>query len=155
MPKLFFAVFLIVGFLLLYWGYQSYQRSQESKAWPTVPGRVISAEVESYLSSSRSGSHHRHQRMYRANVVYEYTALGKAYTSQRVSFGDYSSSSPAHAEKIVGQYPPQRSVMVYYDPAAPASAVLEPGAVGGIVIVFAVGTIFFLVGIVGIFQVGG
>ncbi|MFO8049477.1 MAG: DUF3592 domain-containing protein, partial [Desulfosudaceae bacterium] len=91
------------------------------------------------------------KRMYRADVSFQYTVNGRSYVSDKVSFGDYNSSSSSPIRKIVSRYPGSATVTVYFDPDDPATAILEPGKLGGLWIPFAVGGMFILVGLLGVF----
>ena len=152
LKKMFFLVFVMVGIAVLFWGYGSFQKSQEAKSWPTTKGKIISSEIHSYWSHSGTGRKRHMKMMYGAKVQYKYSADGKTYLSDRISFGEFDSSSRKDAQKVVDKYPPDKEISVYHDPAKPENAVLEPGKRGGIFIAFIVGGLFILVGIVGMIS---
>ncbi len=146
--KLFFLIFLIIGLVALAGGYHFYQKSLAAKDWPTVDGKVMTSEIS--RTRSRSGRRRRSRNMYSADIVYEYSVDNIIYRSERVSFGDYRSSSPAHAREVVDNYPVGASVRVYFDPENPATAVLEPGTMGGLWIPFLTGGVFTFFGMLGV-----
>jgi len=92
-----------------------------SSRWPFVHGRVRSAQRAKRWSVGEPGM--------RPSIVYEYTVDGKLFVAERIAFGmlDYLFSGAGFAEKYIDRYPTGSRVQVFYDPAAPASAVLEPG----------------------------
>lgn len=143
--RILFLAFAVIGVAVLLWGYDAYKKSQEAKDWPTTEGKVISSEVGSHRS--RSGGHST--TIYSAKVIFEYSVNGKAYTSKKVSFGEYGSSSRRDAQKVFDKYPATKAVIVYYNPAKPEIAILEPGKIGGLWIPFIVGAGFVIVGILG------
>ena len=48
------------------------------------------------------------------------------YTNDCVSLGQYGTSNRKHVREELKKYPVNRKVSVYYDPANPQDAVLEP-----------------------------
>lgn len=81
---------------------------------------------------------------YGATIVYEYVVAATTHTSDKVTFGDFSSSDSSHARGILERYPKGSRVTVYYDPADPGTAVLEPGATGTNYILLAGGSALLL-----------
>ncbi len=147
METLIFSLFAVIGGGIVYLGYLSYVKSQASKSWPTTQGSVVSSEVTAHRSRSKKG-HHR--TTYGANVRYEYTVNGVQYSSDKISFGEYRTHSRGPAQATVDRYPPGAEVVVYYNPDQPEEAVLEPGKMGGIMILFIVGGMFGVVGVLGL-----
>ena len=148
--RVFFLFLAIIGIGILFWGYNSYKKSQEAKEWPTAQGKVISSEVDSHWSSHRTGATKTRQMMHSAKVLYEYTVEDNKYTSNKISFGDTSSSVRSDASKVVKKYRPKKEILVYYDPKNPKTAVLEPGKAGGLLVPFIAGSMFLFVGILGV-----
>jgi hypothetical protein len=73
-------------------------------------------------------------------VVYEYTVDGETYQAQTVNYR--GSLTLGATVRLLGKYRPGRRVTVYYDPAHPHLAVLEPGAsLGGLVRVLISGAV--------------
>jgi hypothetical protein len=112
----------------------------KSRAWPRTSGTITVDDLE-------------RDRMlrfttYRAEVAYRYTVEGKEYAANRVFFGDSvatSLSGPA-ARRIV-KYPVGSKVTVFYDPARPSTAVLEPGASWQNWLELAFGLVFLVLGV--------
>lgn len=87
-------------------------------------------------------------------VVYEYQVGGETYTANTVHTGN-TAVGPRQAQRIADRYPIGADVPVYFDPANPKEAVLEPGLPPGLWKVFAVFGPFFVVGLGGILAVAG
>jgi len=149
--KIIFLVVFLVGIGIVSYAYTLYSKSRAAADWPTTTGRIVSSAVDSYRSRSGSGSSSRTTTMYRAEISFQYTVKGRSYVSDQVSFGDHSSSTSGGIREIVNRYPAASTATVYYDPADPATAILEPGKLGGLWIPFVVGGMFLLVGILGFF----
>ncbi|HOY09751.1 MAG TPA: DUF3592 domain-containing protein [Candidatus Omnitrophota bacterium] len=147
METLIFSLFAAIGGGIVYLGYLSYVKSRASQSWPAAQGAVVSSEVTAHRSRSRKG-HHR--TSYGADVRYEYSVNGVQYSSNKISFGEYRTHNRGPAQATVDRYPPQAEVVVYYNPDKPEEAVLEPGKTGGIVILFIVGGMFGLAGVLGL-----
>ncbi len=91
----------------------------DSDRWPTAQGTVIRSELE-YDGEA-----------YGAGITYEYQVLGTFYrgTHVRVSDAHYGNGHD-EAQEALRRYPIGADVLVYYDPANPRTAVLEPGVYG-------------------------
>lgn len=62
----------------------------------------------------------------KALVSYRYSVAGRDYSGDRIAFGGEASGPKGRAERTVAAYPVGSPVPVFYDPARPESAVLEP-----------------------------
>lgn len=124
-----FAVGIALVVFGLYWTYGVYQRAALVKAcqnWPSVTGKVVSAEVRTRTRTSRKKKHRaRSRRKVSCSAIkYAYDVNGQSYTNDRLSFvGSHSGKEAAQA--CVAKYAPDTEVQVYYDPEEPAQAVLE------------------------------
>lgn len=138
----FFAIVLFVvglGMLIGMWSLQS--RAQRTRDWPTTAGQVVDTRIEKHSGDDN--------KKYRSIVRYGYSVGGAEYTSERFSFGSNRRSKPA-AEAFCAKYPPGAEVLVHYDPARPAEAVLSiepasaatPLGIGG-ALVMAAGAFLF------------
>ncbi len=95
----------------------------ESRSWARARGIVVDSRLE---ESGRS-------RMFRARVSYRFTVDGQELTGDRACFGDSDKTSWSWAaRRIVARYHSGQAVTVYYDPARPSEAVLEPGISGAL-----------------------
>lgn len=120
-------VFLLVGPILLIFARKWQSAVDASRGWPTATGRVVSAEVKQKLSKVGS----QLQPEYVPVIVYDYSVAGQVYRGNVVHVG----ISPAYsylrterdAQAYIDKYPVGAEVAVAYNPADPASALLEPG----------------------------
>jgi hypothetical protein len=88
-----------------------------SRRWPSTRGRIVTSRVRNsdyYLGDSRQ--FHR--------VRYEYEVDGRVYVGHRVRFGDWLSSQPKQAARIVSRYR-VGDVTVRYDPRRPHVSTLD------------------------------
>ena len=137
--RLFPLPFMIAGGLILYFGSRNLQRAKESSDWPTAQGVVQRSSVEYHDSDEGGGTYH-------AEVMYEFTVDGATFSGNCVAFGDYGSSNPSHARRIVNKYPKGTAVNVYYMRENPEVCVLEPGLKGQTWFLPAFGLVFFVIG---------
>ncbi len=112
------------------YGFLEIRRQQKlSLAWPATQGRITSSGVVAVEETDRDNDT---VTKYRAQIVFSYRVAGHDFNGTTRKWGWTELYSTAKgAEAIVVQYPVGHAVPVYYDPAAPASAVLEPGNSGG------------------------
>ena len=100
-----------------------------SKSWPMAQGRIIHSQVltKEVLSTHNDGP------IYIPKVTYTYTINGQEFSGHRIEWLDeVSTNSRFGAEKVIAKYPIGQLINVFYDPADPASAVLEPWRMKGI-----------------------
>jgi len=135
----------LLGIAAIYFGTVQFNKSQEAKKWPQAKGVVVFSRVNSHYSTGQHAT-----LMFSPDVRYQYSVNGQVYYSKSISFGDYSSSIYSQIKNVVDKYYVNEDISVYYDPANPAQAVLEPGKIGGIFIIFAVGALFLVVGLMGL-----
>ena len=105
-------------------GYDSTLKQHAAKSWPVAQGIVVHSSVrEKEDSTGDSGT------MYNAKVSTEYTVGGRRYRINEIYFAQANSwSTPSYrVERTVRTYKKGTQVAVYYDPARPAIATLEPG----------------------------
>ena len=112
---------LIGGIFLLLFG--SYvKEDNQSKKWPSVPGKIISARVQKgkvYVS-------HGYQTRYTPKITYSYSVNGAEYEGDRLGNGIFISRSRDSAKSWARKYPAHMVVTVYYNPDDPGKSVLEP-----------------------------
>lgn len=118
-----------IGALTAYGALRMRVKTAQAHTWPTVPGTILSSELE-----ADTGYHDgKRIQTYGAAIRYAYGVGGKTYESEQIQLGGSSETSrPGEFERIVARYPEGKRVTVYYDPDDPATATLEPGALGGI-----------------------
>ena len=135
---LFSGIFGFVAAILIGIGAIIQSRAASSRKWPMVLGQVVASHVQA-SPGSEGGT------VYEPAVTYAYDVGGRAYTSNRIAFGGFgSSSSVKSAQNHVNRYPAGSVVQVYYNPANPADATLERRA-GQARFLFAFGGCFGLI----------
>lgn len=131
--------FLIVGAAVLFFGLRSLQRAKASSDWPSVSGIVVSSEVDSNRGDDGT--------TYSAEILYDFEVDGITYSSNRVGYGDYGSSNPSGARRMVNRYQEGSEVDVFYMPENPEESVLEAGVHSRTYFLPAFGLVFFLAGL--------
>jgi hypothetical protein len=100
-------------------------------AWPTTDGEVVSVTVRSRVHVSPhgagSGSTARRTRDYYPSITYRWTIDGQSYTGSRYALGYEHPSFETRqaADAAAAAITAGSRVRVHYDPADPASAVLD------------------------------
>jgi hypothetical protein len=98
--------------------------AEKARSWPTTTGRIEASSVHTVEFHYRSGGLYYR---YEPHVDYSYAVAGHAYRSPQISWGgramyqDYDDA----ARDLERDYPVGRSVRVFYDPAHPATAIIE------------------------------
>lgn len=106
--------------LLVLWAcLKTASRMQASASWPKTIGQITASELRDNSIGPKE--------KFKARVSYSYQAAGGSYSSERIRFADASGSARSTQQAVVDKYPPGAQVDVYYDPADPVQAVLEPG----------------------------
>jgi len=93
------------------------------RAWQTLDWEEGSAEM---LSSGAGAPDGPRSRCYPPRAAYSYSAEGKQFTGQRVRATD-SCMSGNELREFQAEFKKGETVDVYYDPARPSEAVLQPG----------------------------
>lgn len=124
MDKNFAWIFLAIGLWFLIKFSLNLLKANRAQHWPTVEGVVTRAEISTHLSR-RSDSGAR-KNLYGALVRYTYIVKGVEYNGARVAFVDSSNSDRGKAETVLARYPAGDVVRVFYNPADPQDAMLEP-----------------------------
>jgi hypothetical protein len=100
------------------------RRSASAAAdWPQATGKIIESVAESHREMSAAGQ--PRMTVWSPRIEYRYSVAGRDYRSSHVAYGAIVSGGKAMADKIVARYPQGQAVVVHYDPANPALAVLE------------------------------
>ena len=105
-----------IGIMIVLYGEYKLKQSRASVEWPTVPGRIVTSEVDSHTDDEG-------QTSYSSDIEYVYTVEGIEYQSDVVVLGGHE----YNVHHTVGRYPVGLAVKVAYDPGKPRRAVLEPG----------------------------
>ena len=93
------------------------------RAWQTLDWEEGSAEM---LSSGVGAPDGPRSRCYPPRAAYSYSAEGKQFTGQRVRATD-GCVSESELTEFQAEFKKGDTVDVYYDPARPSEAVLQPG----------------------------
>lgn len=135
------------------------RQAKASASWPTSPGTITtSAIVEEKIEDKKAdgddtpGFSQRQQRFtlrYRVDLRFAYRVGQRDYVGTTWAWG----WTPIYgrrdqAEKVTGQYSKGQQVIVYYDPAQPDIAVLEPANRQGSLAPLVFGAIFAVGGAV-------
>jgi hypothetical protein len=143
-----FIIFLGLGIATFYFGMNNYKMYKASKSWPSVKGTV----TESRVAIRQTESDGKMINMYYPKVVYHYFVNDTSFTNNKISFGEYGTDKRKHANKVIGKYPVNSEVTVYYNPKNPQEAVLERKAGFGNYLTLGVGLAFILGGILLLFA---
>lgn len=136
--------FIIIGVLIVRFGWLELQQAKESMAWPEVKGQIQNSTVEFRPGKKGGGTYH-------PEVLYTYTVDTRTYRGNTVAFGDYGSGNPSHAQSIVDRYPKGKAVAVRYLMNDPTVCVLEPGVQGQTWFLPGFGLIFLFAGMLMLF----
>jgi hypothetical protein len=148
LPSLFSLVFMCIGAVILSYAGKVAAKAKRSLSWPSVEGEIAHSAV---LYQTQRSLTQDTSNTYKADIAYRYKVKGRNYSSSSIALLDLATSSSGRAQTLVNRYPDKSKVDVYYDPANPADAVLEPGSSSGLSFlyliggIFAVGGLFFLV----------
>lgn len=124
---------LMLGAILSIVALPQYLHEKKSAQWPRTSGIITISRVQ-FLDRSGSVWTRRRFEGYLGDVQYRYHVGATDYLGSRLS---YERAHLATAwQNAIRPYPVGKSVTVYYDPRNPASAVLEPGLVGELVLLY-------------------
>ena len=96
-----------------------------SEKWPTVPGTVLSSEVD------RSKPLFGKDYQYTPKVRFAYEVQGARHEGDTIQFGMMATTTSFQGEEVIRPYPVGGAVTVHYDPADPKMSVLETSAKSG------------------------
>ena len=136
----FVGIFFAAGLGLSWWGWAVLQNARVSESWPMTDGEITYSQIQ--ISTDDDGT------SYHADVRFVYVVEDRRYEADTVSFGQYGSSDRSHAAGIVARYPVGQRAAVYYDPAKPETAVLEPGVTLGSYLILGLGMIFLIASLI-------
>ncbi|MHC1703952.1 MAG: DUF3592 domain-containing protein [Tenuifilaceae bacterium] len=122
----------LVGLALTIFAVNNSINAIKTKSWSTTEGIVIYSQVE---QSSR----------YIPKITYNYTVGTDEYSSDRVRLTNMAQYKKKDGATVVtDKYPLDAKVTVYYNPAKPNEALLEPGIKGEHIFMFLLGLVIFL-----------
>jgi hypothetical protein len=109
---------VFVGAMLIAQALEQYNRAQSMAAWPTALGRVIQVGIEPVPADG--------ELRWRPTVRYTFDVHGQTVISNGISMAAARDNySEAEANAIVAPYPPNTTVVVFYNPAHVTEAVLD------------------------------
>lgn len=152
-PYIVFGCFLLFGSFFILIGVMAAWEGLCTKRWPATFGRVLRSGIDTEVRDAPSDRRHT-WILHGAAVVYEYEVAGEKHTANAVHSGN-ASVSPRHAQRIANRYPVGSDIQVYYNPADPKKALLEPGVPPGLWKLFVVFGPFLAVGLGGILAKAG
>lgn len=117
------ALLLFMGLFALRMGFAQKSLAEQAAKWPVAAGRIDASGLQALRNHS---NYRRWHTVFKSRIVYNYGVAGQRYTSDRVTFGaTVTASLPALVSGQARSYAEGSPVEVHYDPANPASAVLE------------------------------
>jgi len=125
---------LTLGTILCVAGLPQYFQAKRSAQWPTTSGTITVSRVR-FLPRGPEPFGRRFAG-YLGDVQYRYQVGTTEYAGARLSFERAHLASAEGWQDAISPYPVGKTVTVYYDPGNPASAVLEPGMVGELVLLY-------------------
>jgi hypothetical protein len=141
-------VFIAIGLGMLYYARRLSAKAQQSLLWPSAEGVISHSAM---LLQMQQTSNSTNPATYKADVAYRYKVRGHDYSSARITLVDFSSTA-GRAQGIVNRYVDGAPVTVYYNPVDPSDAVLERGGTSGIGVLYIIGAIFAVAGV--LFLIG-
>jgi hypothetical protein len=133
-----FIIFAVLGVVLVIFTLVSILRGYRSSTWPSASGTVILSVVERKVEvdADNTGT----STNYYPRINYGYLVSGQEYIgNKRVFAGTEKYPSQRKAQNIIDAYPTGLTVTVYYNPANPHQAILEPGVQTKMVVFFIIG----------------
>jgi hypothetical protein len=126
------AIFVLLGGAFALVAVSTRRQGRICAQWPVAAGRILQSHevvrlVEVEDDRHDRGPRHRDEEFFGANLSYTYEVDGREYRSTRIYPGrPVLDGNPKSAAAIIAKYPAGALVSVFYNPANPAQAVLEP-----------------------------
>jgi hypothetical protein len=121
------AAFAVLGFVFALKSISLTRQGRVCAQWPVALGRILEVRGEVRLVEDNNDRRHRDDAFFGADVKYAYQVAGRDYRSTRLYVGrPVLTGSPKIAQDIIAKYRPGTKVSVFYNPANPAEAMLEP-----------------------------
>lgn len=135
--------FLVIGLILLLFSIYYYLKAKKSVNWPTTEGTILTSNV---LKETSNTSDNNRSTLYKAEICYSYNVMAQKYLSDKISFmPTYSTTSSKLAYVETTKYPVNTKVFIYYNPANPKEAVIEPGVKNSHIIFLLFSTLIFTI----------
>jgi len=145
------ALLVAVGAFVAYFNQR--REFKASASWPAIPGKIVSSKIVEKTEIRRDDDDDRDSRVrttttYTPEVRFAYRVGDNDYTTDTWKLGGIvGSGSPKYAEGVVGRFAAGQAVTVYYNPARPDVAVLDPANRDGAWMPIIFGIVFGLAGI--------
>lgn len=141
------ALLVAVGAFVAYFKQRSDFKA--SASWPAIPGKIVSSNIIEDTERERDDDgRERESTTYRPDIRFAYSVDGADYTTDTWKLGGIvGSGSPKYAQGVIGRFPAGQAVTVYYNPASPDVAVLDPANRDGAWMPLIFGVAFGLAGI--------
>ena len=127
-PRGILLVLLALATLLPCLALPKYLRAKSSSQWPRAAGVITSSHLVAGSFKQMKG--------YRGVVHYRYQVGSAEYSGSRLSFGRDHLAVRDAWQKVLDTYPAGKTVDVYYDPKDPSFAILEPGLLGEMALLY-------------------
>ena len=134
-PRLAILVLLAVLFAVSCLALPRYLKIRESPQWPSTPGLVTVSEIVFHQGKFQG---------YTGNIRYRYRVGARDFLGTRRSFEAVHLGTQDGWRQVLAPYAVGKIVTVYYDPSDPDVAVLQPGLVGELNLLFKL--VFILMG---------
>ncbi len=145
-------IMILLGLGMLAPGLQNLWRAHASRSWPRTSGVMLFADTETTTTVTPDSEGDAIRSTVRgAPLAYEYEVAGRKHFSNVRAFGQFAASSGRWAERILERYPTGASIPVWYCPADPDVAVLEPGILQEAYYLPGAGAAFLLFGLLALF----
>jgi len=128
------GLFVVAGILVASWGLRIIVRARKTLQWPAVEGSIVESMVSSDADELLP------------HIKFSYCVEQQTF-QQLLTFSGDVTPSQEFSRHYVEKYPAGSRVQVYYNPAKPDIATLEPGLGKGDWLVFAIGLITLVLGI--------
>ena len=132
------VLFILSGLIASLWGWKIIAQGKKTLHWPTTQGMIQTSSA-----NTRHGDLLPH-------IEFRYSVDGVEHQCPVTFSGDITPSEE-FCNSYLTKYPHGKEVLVYYDPANADNATLEPGVNQGDSIVFVIGAITLLLGIIFLF----
>ncbi|WP_035655521.1 DUF3592 domain-containing protein [Bradyrhizobium sp. STM 3809] len=152
----FLMPFALFGFgavaLASYWKLR--QERLASRSWPTTPGKITRSGVTVEITRRENDRGREvEEERFRVAIEYGYAVGARSFHSTHWNWGWTALySDRASAEAVAAKYPINSDVTVFYDPAQPETAVLDPANKSGAaaplwvgIVLVAIGALFLFV----------
>jgi len=123
------GLFVVAGLLATFWGLRIIVMARKTLQWPAVEGTIEESKVASESTESNDLLPH---------IKFCYSIEHQTF-QQVLKFPGDITPSEEFAKSYVDKYPVGSRVQVYYNPANPEIATLEPGLGKGDWLVLAIG----------------